>query len=294
MTRFSPSESALEGFTLVRDRPVQVLAWSVFFFLGLMATFLVMLIGLGPAFVAYAKSNGVLSGDVAAYSSILEHSWPSFVLTLVVAILVWSTLTAAICRAVLRPHEKGLAYLKFGADEIRLSVVNALLAGIGVFSAVFVRAVDAALGGIPGILAGFVLAGAVIWIGVRLFLATPMTFAERRIAIADSWRLTRGHFWSLLGMAVLAVIFYLMVWLVFTIVSAVFVAMAGGQDMIAHPTAVQPLALFAFLVTAAIQLLLPALQIVLLYSPLAEAYRELRGETDEKLAAALTPAAGTP
>lgn len=44
-----------------------------------------------------------------------------------------------------------------------------------------------------------VVLGLVVWIGVRLFLASAATVASRRIVVFDSWRLTRGHSWQIFG-----------------------------------------------------------------------------------------------
>ena len=42
---------------------------------------------------------------------------------------------------------------------------------------------------------------AFIWLLVRLSLAVPMTLAEKRIVLFDSFSLTKRHFWPLIGMA---------------------------------------------------------------------------------------------
>ncbi|HEX5380327.1 MAG TPA: hypothetical protein VFW47_17245 [Phenylobacterium sp.] len=284
MTRFSPSESALQGFRLVKDRPGTVLAWSIFYFLGIMVMAVVMVLGLGPGFIRFVQQGGMKSGDLGAYGSVLQHSWPAFVLILLIAVFVLSVLTASIYRMVLRPEEKGIAHMRIGADELRLTVVNVVLFTIGMVSLIVVKLFADAVGGLLGVVAGLILAGFVIWGGVRLLMATPMTFAEHRIAILASWRLTHGHFWSLLGMSGLAIIFYFMVWVLFTVVGYIFIALAGGQEAMAHPMSMGPVALFAFAVTLLVQLLLPTLQVVMIYSPLAEAYRELRDETAEAAA----------
>lgn len=38
-----------------------------------------------------------------------------------------------------------------------------------------------------------------IWLAVRLSLASPLTFDTRRVRVFGSFALTRGRFWSLLG-----------------------------------------------------------------------------------------------
>jgi membrane-anchored glycerophosphoryl diester phosphodiesterase (GDPDase) len=40
---------------------------------------------------------------------------------------------------------------------------------------------------------------AVVWFQVRLSLAFPLTLLRREIVIGESWRLTRGRFWTLFG-----------------------------------------------------------------------------------------------
>ena len=45
--------------------------------------------------------------------------------------------------------------------------------------------------------------GVVIWVSLRLSMAAPMTFAERKLRIFESWELTKGHTLSLLGVGFL-------------------------------------------------------------------------------------------
>lgn len=276
MTKFSPSESALEGFRITRERPGTILAWSLVYFLGIMVIAMIMVMALGPDFIKFVQKGGLESGDAGAYGSVLQQHQFAFLAIIVISIFLLSVLMGGIYRLALRPSEKGIAHLRLGADELRLTVVNLALFSVGVLFLVLTF-FAATLGGPFGVVVSLVLAGGMIWAGVRLLLATPMTFAEHRIAIFDSWRLTKGHFWSLFGMTILAIIFYIMVWLLFSIISYATVALAGGNEAIANPGNLAPLAIVAFIATLMVQLLLPILQVVMIYSPLAEAYRELTG-----------------
>lgn len=282
MTAFSPSDAALGGFRLIRDHPVAMLVWGLFYFAGIMVLGLVMVLGLGPTFVSFVKNGGLESGDAAAFGHILQNASPAFLLIIALTIFLMSVVTAGVYRLVLRPQEHTAlnTHLKFGKDELRLTVANLVMFSIGMgflFAIALTTALIAWGGGGIWALGGVALAVLMIWIGVRLSLATPMTFGEGRLSIAASWRLTRGHFWSLLGMILLATIFYLMVWAVVAIIGWAIMALSGGADALSDQN-MSLGAMAAFVVNLIIQLVLPIVQVVMIYAPLAAAYRAIRDE----------------
>ncbi|MDE2487903.1 MAG: hypothetical protein KGO51_10940 [Alphaproteobacteria bacterium] len=278
MNDFSPSEAALEGFRLTRERPGTVLTWCGVYFTGMLVIAILMMVSLGPDFIALAKKGQFSSEDIDAVGSMLARSGPAFLLVLVLAVALMSVLTSGIYRLVLRPQEPGFAHLRLGPDELRLTAVNLLLFAVGM-AFLFLGFVAAAAGEQVSPALGFVLAAAVaaitVWVGVRLSLATPMTFATHRFSIREAWRLTAGrHFWPLLGMIVLAVIFYVMVWLLISIIGLAVVGLAGGDQ----GGGFSPLAVVAAVATLFMQLILSVLQLVMIYSPFAVAYQELHGD----------------
>lgn len=287
MAGFSPSDAALEGFRLVRERPGTILAWSGVYALGILLIGLVMVLTLGHDVLKFVKAGGLDEGDIAGLSAALEHAWPALLFILLLVVALFSVITGGVCRLVLRPEERSFVHLRLGLDELRLMGVNLImvLLGIGyVFCLAVVLAGAAVRPSLAAALAGFGAMFFLIWIGVRLLLAAPMTFGVGRIAIAPSWRLTRGRFWPLFGTAILAFIFYVIVWLLLSVIMWAFVSIAGGQDAIAKPDQLNFISLIAFLVSLFVQLLLPVLQIVTLTAPLAYAYQriiEAGGETAE-------------
>ena len=295
MKTFSPSEAALEGFRLTRERPGTILVWGGVYFVGVMAMAVVMALGLGPKFLTFLKGRGLESGDIDAFTTLALQSWPSFLLALVIAIVMLAIITAGIYRLVLRPDEPGFAHLRFGPDELRLAALNLALMSIGLVFLVLLDLVLGTLlsgqpaGGLTSVLGSCLVLGLMIWIGIRLSLATPMTFGQRKIAISEAWRLTRGHFWSLLGAVVLALIFYLMIWVLISIIGYAIVALAGGQSALSDPAHMSPVQILALVAILIIQLLLPILQIVTLYAPLAVAYKALSGEAED-MPGAVAPA----
>lgn len=281
MNRFSPSDAALEGFRLTRERPGTVLAWGVVYALGITLIGQLMLAALDPQLMHLVGKRDLSPDDIETISTMLAKSWPAFLLVLAPVMALTATFQAGIYRLVLRPQEKGFLHLRFGADELRLAVVNVLMVVIGLVC-LFVEFIALNLAGQGG--GVFALIGAAgilaftIWVGVRLSLVTPYTFAEHKIDLKGAWGLTRGHFPRLLGMLVLAVIFYIMVWLLISIIAAVLVALAGGAEAISDFRHLGPAALIAFVLYLALELILQVVQVVMISSPLAVAYQQLHGD----------------
>lgn len=278
MERFSPSEAALEGFRLTRERPGDIAAWTGFYFLALVVLAFTMLAVLGPSFRDFLQGGG--ESDSEALTNILAKS-PQLGPILLLAVYFSAVVLAGVFRVVLRPGEKGVAHLRMGADELRLTVVFLVLLAFVIiavalvdFSVVMVSQLTGPTRIIP-ILLTFSGLAITLWMAVRLSLAAPVTFARRRIAIGESWRITRGHFWSLFGMIIMAMIFWAIVWILVTIIGYVAVAIAGGAEAMQDLSKLKPATIFALVFTFVIQLLLPVLQIVMVGGPLALAYQQL-------------------
>jgi len=284
MSRFSPSDAALEGFRLTRERPGTILAWGVVNFLGITVLGGLMLVTLGGPFVDFVQKGGLAAGNPEALFSMVEKSWPAFVILLLVVMLFMSILTGGIYRLVLRPTEKGFMHLRVGPDELRLTWVNLALLFVGLTCLGFLDLLYSRIAGtVGGPLAAvicIVVALPMIWFGVRMSLMTPLTFAEHRIDWGKAWAMTRGSFWPLFGMILLAAIFYVMVWALILMIYFAVVTLAGGPDTVAaiEQGQLNPGALVAFIAVILLQLILPVLQWVMLYSPLAVAYQGLSGE----------------
>lgn len=278
MAKFSPSDAALEGFRLTKEHPGVMLAWSAVYFGGILLIALAMMATLGPQFIALAKKGQLTGADLETVGGLLAQSWPAFALVLVMTAGLMSIITAGVLRLVLQPQVHGFAHLKIGREELRLTLANLACIAFYVGSLILAVVLTGAAGRsspMAGGVAAVVVITVAVWVGVRLALLLPSVFATGRISFPEAWSKTRGHFWKLFGMIILAVIFYVIVWTLFSIIGLAVVELSGGEAALQDITRLTPLTAIAAMVTLVMQLLLQILQIVMIYAPFAVAYRDL-------------------
>jgi hypothetical protein len=193
--------SILEGaFGLVRDHPAAVAIWGLIYLVAVAGTaLLVQPLMLGAA------------SDPEAIAANMQSMFGQLMLFQFLFFLLFVAMWTAALRAILRPTEGGVAFLRFGMDEIRmiiLTVVIAILiyAGlvVAIIAAIMIGAAAYAAAGAAaaiavGVIAAIAALSVIIWLEVRLSLAFPLTLLRGDIIIAESWRLTRGRFWPLFG-----------------------------------------------------------------------------------------------
>ena len=125
------------------------------------------------------------------------------------------------------------------------------------------------------------------WLFVRLSLAIPITMAERRIAIFDSFGFTKGRFWPLLGMALLAWVLSMVVGLLGSLVAMPLeLATGGGITALEglEDESLQVILQSAWPAIGAwilINAVMSALQVAVVYAPFAAAYRDIKGVASE-------------
>jgi hypothetical protein len=287
---FSATDAALEGFKITRARPTAALAWAgLLLVLPLIAEALV--IGLfGSKLEAF--TNVTLFAPVPPED--LPKLFPLMLgvmaVGIVIGIPVMGVLYAAIDRAVLRPDQGGFGWLAVGADELWQAVVLLCygvvvsVAFVGGFIG-FVLALSplGALLGAPGaFIAGFfgVLAAVALttWVGVRLSLAPPATFDRRAFVFFDTWALTRGHFWSLLGSYIIAWLFSLLVSIMVNGLGLMIAsALPGTEHQI--PTTFAALLSPKMIISILFGAFANGLALPLRVAPAAYAYREIAGQS---------------
>lgn len=307
--QFKVTEAAFEGFRLIRREPRTIAIWAVFSVVaGVALTAAMIASGFGRFMGASAQGTmtpealtGFLIGEVVAIGG---------------AILIASIMGAGVYRAILRPAESPLTRLRLGGDELRLVLLSVIMGvvftvltialvipvailgvAIGVGANLGQGATEPNAGAVAGMvlvaLLGYLLVIAgLVFFAVRFSLAGVMTFAERRLRVFESWRLTKGRFWRLLGCYGLAVVLMLPIYMVMmTLYFAITFAFAGGDagramgeiarpDMTSIAAYFNPARIIYLVLAGAMSGVLNAV----FYAPAAAVYRQIADTRPENQA----------
>lgn len=297
MAQFSPSDAALEGFRIVRERPKALLGCSVFTF-GVNLLGILLDISLPPE--ARRALEALESQEPLAPGRLLE-AVVVVAPQILVGLLVQCVMTAAVYRILLGKERGWLGYFRLGHTEFRLMSLTLiylvlfmfLLAGGTLFALIVSRLVSPLGEGaifLFGSVAWMFALCVMVFVVVRMSLAPVITFKRRQIAIMDSWPITHGHFWHLTGAYLLAVACIIVVavlaMLVFLPVAGVAVMLTGGSlaDVAAIIRPAEP-SLAAYLeplrvAYLAVSSVFTALWFTVIAAPSAFAYRAFAHDDD--------------
>jgi hypothetical protein len=297
---FSATDAAFEGFRLVRRNPMAIVIWMV----------ISAIASIGQIFAAGGMKESLVAmtemmKDMQSSPPTTLEGWTPFLNAysdmmssaawmIPVSLVLSSVLTAAVARAVLRPGEKAFGFVRLGMDEVRVFFVTLI---IGILAAVFCTIIFAAavivgviaikaLEGWGGLVMFLTVLGAfafMIWLLVRWSLAIPITVAEKRFAVFDSFAATKGRFWPLLGMGLIAFIMALLVMLLCGVVSMPLSMMlgmniAGSMD---GPSADHIVKMFdvtnpLVIASAVVDAITSVLVLGVIHAPFAAAYRGIK------------------
>ncbi|HWE46816.1 MAG TPA: hypothetical protein VG407_12390 [Caulobacteraceae bacterium] len=309
MATVSVMACATEGFSLIRRRPWAFAGWILFWILLGVGPLLLAVAGLAPKFLDLISSlrSARDAHDPDALRRIVDFEmglWPLFGPWFLWMLVVGAVLYAAVYRAVLEPGKNAFAYLRLGMDEVRVFFTRIVIV---LLSVVFFALLAAGAAGLfvfshnvighpwEGWFDAAVIILALclfIWVMFRLSLALPMTFAEKHFRIFESWRLTRGNFWPLVGMRAMSIILIVAVAIGFGFVrQIVFLTVGLSTGAFSHldsltnvgadlrkgltdlMTAFGPALIALFI----IQAISDAILRVIAIAPLARAYAQLSG-----------------
>jgi hypothetical protein len=300
---FSATDAAFEGFRLVRRNPMALASWTLLYLVYTLATLFaaggmmrsmsvwmeqVEALEAGPP----PSSPEALIPIMESYVAAMSHMAWAIPLSLVIG----AVLMAAIARAVLTPGTGGFGYLRLGMDEVRVFVVTIVIAILYSIAAGTALVAAAVIGGIAistmegwgvlvMVLAVLAAIAFMIWLGVRWSLAVPITIDQKKFAIFDSFAATKGRFWPLLGMAVIAFVMVIIVSLLAGIVTMP-ISMMGGMSMFGN-MGEDPTEMFRnfnptnpwMIASSVVNAFVSALTVAVLYAPFSAAYRDIVGTT---------------
>ena len=243
MAGFSAADAAFTGFRIVWERPLAVVFWAVVQFVASLAINLFIAFSAGQAFGQMQQLGLQPPADPDKVMSLFRQIAPTYVAVLIAVLVLVAVFYAAMNRAVMRPAESRFGYLRLASDELRqlglFAILILLVLGfylvVLIATAFVVAVLSALLGASAQIGAGIllaillpVLACVFIYVGVRLSLASPLTFASGRVSIRGSWTLTRNRFWPLFGTYLIAFALSLVVSALTLAIAVLAVAIIGG------------------------------------------------------------------
>jgi len=309
MGRFSVSGAATSGFGVIGREPLAVLTWGLVILLVLVLPYLGLVWAVVPDFVEFFKTAAATGpspdADPAMMTRMMQLQSKMMLVNLVYWLggtLVKAVMAAAVFRIVLEPDQKGFAFLKLGAQELWLALVFlviGVLAYLACVAGMIIVAILAGLAYLAGaasspeagvaacvlaaVLGGIAAGGALIWAMLRLSMAGPMSFAERKFLLFESWTFTRGQAGSLLGMVLLlGLILVALEIVIYGVLGVGAFAFAASLKPMFEGLAGQPpqawiRLLWPFVAgIAVVGSLLAGPAMALVFAPWATAYRDLR------------------
>lgn len=294
MSDFSPTEAALEGLRVSRERPTAILWWWAAYIV-----FNVVQVGVSaltpfrrfddllPALQTAWQAALAHPNDAAVmsrYTDLAEQAAPGLFLFAALGLAVYLILSTAALRAVLRPADQAFGYLRMSLDELRqFGLALVAFAAFMLYAFLISRLLALAIWGLGAVvpapalgLAAFIIIPlAFLYPAVRLSLAPALTFADRRISLLRAWSLTRGRFWPLFGAYLIALTIAAVLWLAVSTLFVLFLLATGSplKPPVLHGLAglLSPAALLTLVVSS----LLTALVGVIVNAPIAAAFRQL-------------------
>jgi hypothetical protein len=183
------------GFRLVRERSGAMLIWTVIQ--------LAVTIAMSFATVAILQGNSDALMGGASLDSVQTTYLVQISLLALPELLVGTILYAAVQRAILRPSEGWLGWLRLGMDEVRLFLLLLLYMIVFIIAFLFVGVFVGIFLGIAGGTGTLTLVLTVIclaagaYFGTKLSLTFPLTLKAKAYSIGAGWNLTKGRFWTL-------------------------------------------------------------------------------------------------
>ena len=259
MAKISVVDAAFTGLRVVRKNPGAVIAWAILHLLSVAFITWLMVVKFHDLFAklqAMPHMQGVAKEPDAAQAQwrqmapIFHQILPIYAYLLPFGFVLAAVVMSAMNRAVLRPRDSGMGFLRLGMDEIRQLILmiawtvvqfvaELLLIGLAIAAGFLAKTVmhSAAPGAsahLPFVIGAVVFCVGLILFEVKMSLASAQTFATRQINIFGSWSLTNGQFLPMVATYFLTFILYVVVAIVLGLIMAVITMVTAGIGGMGH------------------------------------------------------------
>lgn len=234
---------AFAGIEIIKKNPVAVLIWGLVYLLVSVVSSVLMVVMAGSALTALQNYQSAPGSDPTQVFGYMANLAPAYLIIVVLGLVVAAIIQCAVFRSQLQPGEGGLAFLKLGGDELRQIVVGFLWAlAFFLFYILFAIGVGLSIalvsivGQFSPILSGVLIfalavAGFLLFLYVlsRWSLVMVQSFAEKKIDIFGSFKLTKGQGWKLLGgYVLLGLVMLVIMIIVYSLIFALMIGTSGG------------------------------------------------------------------
>jgi hypothetical protein len=235
MGTFNVEDAAFAGVGVLSRKPVSVFIWALLW-TALIAVVTAPFIGMVASFATLIARNGGRP-EPGSLLPIFGGLFAWGILLWLGALCLGAVVQSAVIRAVLRPEDDAMAYIRFGTEEVHVLTVNfvkfvvlfvvQLVAGIVVLLVAGVAAASGPSGLLMALCIGRLCTLILVaWILLRLSLAAPMSFSERKFRLFESWTMTRGMNLRLWGVAIIVGVLVFVIYLL-----AICIGVIGGMSI---------------------------------------------------------------
>lgn len=294
--KIAGTDSAFEGFRLVRREPRVLAAWALLYLVLAVVQLVAAYLNrenIAAGLAVIEGFGGRMPSSAAEWDQLMEgynQTTSHGVWLMPLSLIIGAVFSAAVARAVLFPEQKAWGYLRLGMDELRVLVVTIVialvsaLALVGALMAVIFLGVLATVAPLAWILVGLGILAAMalfIWLMVKWSLAIPIVMTEKRLALFESFAATKGNFWALLGLAIIVGVLGLVVWALSLVVVMPISMLSGlgpmgagnaSAEMLERLAAANPMLLLSAVANAIVS----ALIVGVLYAPFSAVWRDIR------------------
>ena len=296
MSDFAATDVAFTGIRFVRHNLRTVAVWAGVQLAFTIVVQMAVIATMGPALASLQRFG--TRGNPQQSLALLQNVLPFEGLAILGSLIFYAIVYATMNRAVLRPSDRGFAYIRLGMDEVRQFLVLLIWVVLGFFFELILALVVGIMaavmfglgrGGLQvaaPFLVVFVMLVATFLAWVPFSLCFAQTFDRKRVMPFDSLSLAGPRYWKMCGAYLLTLVVAFVIWLLGTIITFALAGAAGGGATIATLLARPPVAtigaMFAFpsLVAIVLSALLTPLLLALLLMPAPEIYRHLSGASD--------------